>query len=349
MNVRLARIALGSLRNNKTTNQFVRRVATRWLVANMKLEYDRMMRLQYLEGVARHPQPGLWWKAGVRGLQAALRYFEGQAVQSSWFDPGNSGMFSIIEKTLRTVIGRYPAIHGTDPLDVINAALMGIPMDASEERERVLPAFEAGKYLRDKTLKGEEVPEGVAKGLLNKFMVRRVLDFVKAKKHETGLATDDEGAVRDIPDAEKSRVPAWEVMSALLFRDRDPLAKKLQALMRDTWKQSKPMTHWLDVVLATGSFPDMNEIADLFGIAKSSFGQRHWQPGWQKFIQAMWGDPGLRRDITTRMISEGVDVDDIPEALSTLVRRSDRPHKVASRSPILVALSFYPSYIFRSS
>ena len=120
INVNVAQITLKSLRVAKDTspqNKVIRRIATRWLVATMALEYDRMIRLQYLEGVAHIPV-NTWWKQGKNGLLKAMKHFEGEAIQNTWFDPGLTGMFPIINKTLKMLIGRYPSIHGTDPLDI---------------------------------------------------------------------------------------------------------------------------------------------------------------------------------------------------------------------------------------
>ena len=312
------RVASGT---RKASDQLILRVATRHIRANMKVEYDRMLRLQVLEG-AGHVPAGTWWKHGVRGLAKAKAHFEGQGVQPLWFDAGYSGMFPVIERTLKMIIGKNPSIHGTDVLDIINAALMGIPMDASDDKDRVLPAYNVGKHLAPKMLSGEETPESVGKGLLGKFMVRRVLDYVRHKKNETSMGTDDDGVPMDIEDKHDG-VPAWQFFAGLLFKGTDPLSRKLQGLMQETWARSPGMTLWLNKVRETGEFPRGSDIADEIGINKGTFSQKHWTPYWTKFLSAVWSDAALHKALSDRMTLEGVD-GDLPEAFHGVMDKADK-------------------------
>lgn len=313
---------------NTSGSTGVSRVATMWLRSNMVLEYDRMIRLQYLEGVAHKPL-GTWWKHGLQGMQQAMKFFSDSAVQSVWFDAGNSGMLGIIRQRVMAMVARSPAINGTDPYDIINSVLMGIPVDPTKEKLRDIPTYTAGKLLSEKTLRGEETPETVASGNLSKMFQRRVIDLSKSRQHETQLPTDDEGNVRDIQDHDKADVPAWHVLGALFFTDTDPFAKKVQGLMESMWESSPAMTAWLETVRLTGDYPDGASIATQVGITKQTYSQKHWIPRWDKFLRALLSNPYSRNEIIQRVQDAGSD-DSVTEAIEEFMSRTDRPGKVAT-------------------
>jgi len=351
MKVNAVRGALKAIRTSTVrapSDRIIRKVSTRWLVAAMNLEYDRMIRLQFLEGAAHVPE-GTWWKRGVMGLKAAEKHFEGHAVQEEWFDPGLTSMFPIIKRTLAMLIAKYPSIHGTDPLDIINAALMGISMNpTSGQNSRVLPAYEAGKYLREKVLNGVETPELVAKGLLGKFMVRRVLTYVRDKAKEVSIPVDEEGVIMDLRDDhdEGGGIGIENFISSLMFGPtEDPLARKVQDVMKASWPQNSAIDKWFGTIQMTGEVPQANEFAAQIGITPQTLGQRHLKPGLERAVRAIWNNQSLRRAIENRMIQEGLG-GRLPDTLQEISQRPDRI-KLASFYKLRTVLASYPQRILR--
>lgn len=347
MNAHLAQSALKAIRTAtvwSSADMIVHKVSARWLVANMNLEYDRMLRLQFLEGAAHVPE-GVWWKRSAAGLRAAQKHFEGQAVQSTWFDPGLSSLFPIIKKTLATLIAKYPAIHGTDPLDIINAALMGISMDpTSGKNNRVLPAYEAGKFLHERVLSGVETPGLVAKGMLGKFMVRRVLTYIRDKAKEVAIPDDEKGVTMDVRDDPSDRgVSIENFISSLMFGPTDdPLAKRVQDTMKASWPEDSIIDKWFGTIQITGEIPQRNEFAEQMGIFKQDLGTRHLTPGLERAVRAIWNNISLRKTIEERMIQEGVD-GDLPDTLSNVSKHV----KVATTYKLRSILASLPAWILR--
>ena len=347
MNSRTIRFALKMLNARTASPQgALNRVASRWLVANASLQYDILIRLQFLEGVAHVPQ-GTWSRLGKFGLPKAMKHFEGQAVQNVWFDAGNSGMFKIIYGTLRTVINRFPAIHGTDPFEILDGALMGLGQGTDFATDRSMTVYETGRFLHTKVLSGDETPESVGKGMLSKHMVRRVYTLAKQTK-EVQMGVDDEGNQMDVKDPGRT-ISALDFLAGLIFmQSPDPLAKAIQDLAAKTWANSAPMTIWLTHVLQDGEIPKGNQVAEEAGVSVQTFSQRHWRPAWIKFSQALYADKALKQAIETRMIQEGIN-DELPDALQDIAIRTDRMAS-GSRFPqqgLRTVLAFLPVFFTR--
>lgn len=344
MNTRTIQAALKLLAANRIANPN-RRVATRWLVANMMLQYDIMIRLQFLEGVA-HVPAGTWTRQGKLALPRVQKHFENQAVQNEWFDAGNTGMFKILYGSLRSVINRFPIIHGTDPYEIIDGALAGLGTGTDFAADRVMPVYETGAFLKVKVIKGEETPETVAKGILAKHLVRRVLTLAKQTK-EDQMGVDEKGVEVEVRDPGSS-VSAVDFLASMLFtKNPDPLAKSLQDLLADTWASSAPMTMWLEEARRTGEIPKGQDIAMMAGITPQTFSQRHFKPAWFKFGQALYANKALYRALETRLIQEGVQ-DELPEAFAEFVR-SDRMASANHSGQVLRILvgSYLPVFFAR--
>ena len=360
MNVTAAQSTLKDLRAAPSSSSS--RVAARWVEANMAAEYDKLIRLQILEGVAGVPVDTWLRQGGLRGLDRAKKVlmdkFPDNKINPEWFDPTATSTYKTLMAQTARAIASF-RVRDMDPHDFINSALMGIATDPLD-KERLRPGYQLG-HQRAKAviLDGTDTPQAVAAGGLSKALFNRVHDYANSKKREVSMPVDDED--NPIEFADKSEGTSALDFLAYLFFDQhgDALVNKVQDLMAKTWEGSSPMTHWLNYVLLTGDFPSMNEIAETSGISAQSFGQNHWRPRWNQFIKALWGDTSLRQEILTRMRREGIDTDPI-EDYDDLVLTTERVrnratktaspivHKVATAFLLRAIMEDFPDTLFRS-
>lgn len=308
------------------------RVATRWLTAGMEKEYDIMLRLQVLEGAAGVPLD-TWWKKGARGLGIAQKSFEQETLKPEWFDPALSGMFGVVQGILHTVINQYHL--SITPYDMINNALMGIPLDASAPRETLRAAYESGRVLAAKIRGGQETPISVARGKLGTYLARKVLaEYKHIRLEQIGLPEklDKEPGDIDIPDVPDEK-DFGDAMTVIFFHSHgDTLSLKLRNLMRASWAESPPMLRWLQIVEDENRWPQGKEIADEFGIG-AGFISNHWKPRWKKFLKELWRRKDLMGQLEDRMDRMGVVWNPkMPEGdqFLELLRRRDKPKTASS-------------------
>lgn len=319
MNIRLVLEALRQLRIRSASEKdpdarLSFRVASRYLMASLGEEYDRFLRLQVLEGAANVPVDR-WWKKGKMGFTAAAKAFEGDPLDPAWLN-GNqaSGMYGILNRIARSALHKYGVPF--EPFDLLNNALMGIPLDASRagEGERTLrPPFEAGKLLSDAIREGKETPESVAKGLLGKFIERKVSN--EAKRVREHLPEDDEGRVRDIPQVKTSPYGNVGMLLAAEMFGRgnpSPLSKALIGLVRKTWNTNKAwgptMTEWLERTL-NGEAIVLYDYALSKGISAQGFIQNHWAKAWNAFFKALKSSPQIIRALAAAADQVGLEWD----------------------------------------
>ena len=337
------------------SDRVANKVAARWLFANMVLEYDWLIRLQVLEGTAGVPQ-GTWWNKRERGLRMARRFLkgdndtesgEGKDINELWFTRENTGMFQIIKQIVTSEIKKSPYIRGGDPMGFINSALMGLSVDVTSDYIRSLPAYGAGKILKSGILRGSETPETVAKGNLSRMIKQRVMDESKTVVKLKQMPTDEEGNVKDLRDVDKDDVPAWQVLSALFFDEDDnsQLSRKLKNLMKEVFSSSVPMTAWLDKIQITGESPQLSDVAESVGIAKQTFGSRHWKPTWEKLFRAIFSNHDLMDEVLDRVKSDGADIDDLN--VDEFLDKMEKPHRVASIMLLSNSIRSFPDYMFR--
>jgi len=301
MNIKIARLALQQLRNDfahaSPEQRPQIRLAARWIVANEKQLYDQMLRAQVLEGAAGVPLD-TWWKQGKLGLAKASRTLREQKVNPAWFSPESSGMFIILEKILKGTIIKYPLIKGLEPLDVFNNAIMGVPLKADSPKERLRPAYEMGKHLRNKILDGTELPEALARGALGALFIRRVSDHNKSVRLESEMPTDDEGAVIDFSDTKPSQSSA-DFLLGNLIHGTDPGSRKIQEVMREAFSISKPMTLWLDIVTSNIDYNTLksNWIMEIIGKNPELPGDTEGFDKWKQELEASFDAETNRRGI----------------------------------------------------
>jgi len=285
------------------------RVASRWLLSTVTKEYDQMLRLQVLEGAAGVPE-GTWWKKGRRGFKPAADTLSGFSVHPDWFNPGQSKMGPIVGG----VVGKIINDTGVplDDLDIVNNALMGLPLDSSNPKRTKRPAYETGRVLSGKILSGKETPASVAKGKLSTYLFNKVLNEQASWNNDRNrkLPQDDEGRDLQHEDRGNSDMSPGNFLVKLITRSGDPLGKKVHKLMRRTWDQDGrtfqvPMLHWLDQ-LERGHLLTLTKLAAELGKSKQWISQQPWKQGWVAFFDAFWKDTALRKDIILRLEEEGI-------------------------------------------
>jgi len=316
------------------------RVASRWLVANMKDEYDAMIRLQILEGAAGVPVD-TWWQKGRRGFKDAASRFSDTNLVPQWLEPKNSGALGIIERNIKAMLNSTGVPF--DPMDIINNSLMGIRIDASDERDTQRAPYEAGKVLSKKISSGDETPASVAKGLLGTYLKRKVLNEAKRFKG-LPLPESEEGVPIALPDKSKSGMSPAKYLSKLIWRNRgDKLSKAIRKKMRSVWDRSgknwrETMLMWLDSA-EKGRFLSNKELAKITGETIGHVSDYIWKKAWIAFFTAMWDDKRLMHDITERLQLEGVSTGiEKPDVNDPSIKRGDpmlllRPKKKARTAP----------------
>lgn len=234
------------------------RVAARWLRANLKLDYDLMLRLQILEGVANVPV-GTWWRKGKMALPKAKAHFENSQIQSAWFDPGYTGMYGIIERVLMQILAKHPKVQ-MEPAEIVSHALMGMSFGKDTSKDRTPAPLTVGISLRRGILDGTETPDLVAKGTLSRSMIQRTMDKIDAVRKEHSLPSDEDGNEREVEDRDTSdTASSADFFRHMMFQGNDSVSKKLQGLLRDTWEPSAPMTMWMDLVTGQATQQDIKD------------------------------------------------------------------------------------------
>lgn len=338
MNVVVAREVLRQIQRQRTASvqdspsDLILRVASRYLIANIKMEYDRFLRLQVLEGAAGPTHLDRWWKKGKMGFAAAADAFSGTQIQPEWLNPNEySGMYAILERIAEATLHSYGV--SLEPFDFLNNALMGIPLDASDleddtgsvtpMKQTLRPPFEAGKYLSKKIRDGEESPQTVAKGVLGLFIKRKIQN--ESRHVLEALPEDDKGKVKDIRDNRGSLYSGiGDFMASLMFGrgPSNPLSDALIKMMRRVWKDGqeegkgknkikksdKAMILWLDLTLA-GKSPSLIELGELVGSTPQVIVKHFWPAGWNAFFKELKTHKRLLKDIADAAHLAGVDWD----------------------------------------
>ena len=323
MDIKVLRLVLDVLKTRTARDtpkqRLIIRVATRKIQADLHTEYDRFLRLQVLEGAMGIPV-GHWWNKGSRGLVEAQSSFQGLDLNPLWLSARNTGMFMVLEKVTDKALNSYHV--PLEPLDVINNALMGLGLDASTPGHILRPPYEAGKYLSKPILGGKETPISVAKGLLGRFLVRKIQ--AESKTVGFGMPEDAEGRQKDLPQGPTSDMNAGDLLVSIFFHDlSDPLGREIRDFMRSTWAgtpRQVPMDLWLDAV-EQGRIPKKQDIATQAGILPQVFSQNHWNPAWHAFFQALWKNGSLLHKLQDRYEQEGVEWFQVKPDIDALVTR----------------------------
>ena len=266
----------------------------------MEREYDIFLRLQILEG-ALGVAVDRWWRAGAKSFGEIAAFMQsrgvGEKIDPQWFSPSDTDVVDALTASLRRV---SPAI---EPVDTINDALLGIPVDPSSGKMTLRAPYEVGEYLSDKILRGKVSPRKVAEGLLGHFLGRKAM---------TGALRDARPSVRaDELDFLSQPPEAVDLLALIIFRDMaDPLGREIRAFMRATWasghKEHAALRFWLDGV-ERGVLLRGQDIAAEFHVSPQCFGQYLWARAWREFFEALWVNESLLLKLRKRYEHEGVE------------------------------------------
>lgn len=307
MNIKIARVLLKLLKTAGSQDLRIK-VAMRWIQADMRLEYDRMIRAQVLEGAAG-VREGSWWGERERGLKKAKAFYDdkGYPANPDWFNPQYSGLFGTLNTTLLKVIRKTGLT--IEPFDVIQNALAGMSLTGGFNLKR--PPYEAGKTLAEGIKNGKEHPRSVAAGKLGSYLNRKVLNEAKTLKYHEGIPIGVDDAEMEIADTPAEEQEAGDFLFSIIFGQRDdPLGKKIRNFMRNTWagtgRTEEVMNYWLDIVENEGRIPPKNEVSKAVGVLPQDFSQKYWPKGWKRVFDALWGTTSIRNQLQTRYEAEGI-------------------------------------------
>jgi len=320
MDIQASRIILKRLRAASDQDPAIK-MAVRWVQANLATEYDKLLRVQMLEGVAGVPVD-TWWKHGQRGMEQAQNFFEdlGINLNPKWFAK-YSGIFSLVDAALSSAIAQtgIPA----DPNDIIHNALMGLNFNATKTGLK-RPAYEAGRTLSSKIKDGNGTPKTVG-GVLKRYLENKVM--TEARTFKNYFEPMPEEGLPDIADTPSEEHDAGEFLLTILFWEiRDPLGKKIRNFMRQVWAgtgQERSMNIWLDFIEIKGRIPTKKEVAEATGITSQSF-IKHWRKAWFMFLSELWKSPRLLLELQKRYEAEHLpwfQSRPDPDSLFNIVRR----------------------------
>jgi hypothetical protein len=345
MNLRTAHETLKFLGKDPQSPEI--RVSSRWLQASMAVEYDLLLRLQILEGAAGVRVDSWWKKPKSQALTSARKFFENSGLNPEWLAERAQSLFNVLQRTLSGIIHSY---HLTiEPFEVLNNSLMGLPIDPTDtdsSSQILRQPYQAGKFLAQKIKSGEETPQSVGSGVLANMLKKKVVNLARHPLKQ--LQEDDQGRTRDIvrEDLPKEWEGAEEAnasryLTGLFYDLSDPLAKEIRDLMRQNWIRDPYMPYWLDQ-LEGHKDTSYASVAEHFGIASSSFHQRHWIPAWREFTQALYRNRILMEKINHRLviqhlepIGEELPLEALEQALHPLTKRAASLDCVISRYVLL--------------
>ena len=321
--IRIIKHALRLLRASLRTassGKLAIRVAIQKLLADGEAEYDKLFRLQVLEGAAG-VKMGTWWLRPHQGFKQAEDYFSGSALSPEWLSQSNTGMYNLLMKQTQAILSsKGEGVLRNSTSEVVGNALMGLKLDGSKRNKPMV--WRAGENLASDIAAGKETPKKVGYGLLGTWMKNQALNEIKhyqrRQEQEGRTVRDDETG--QIPDQTSGMSVASLAIS--LFLDRgDRLGKEIRNLMRKSWKgttQEKGMNMWLGKVMEKGEFLGeesgfMREIAKAVGMKpwRDSRGEhynlfRYWRTGWENFLKAFQADTRLQNKILVRARQGGI-------------------------------------------
>ena len=287
--------------------KLVLKVASRWLWASLRGDYDVFLRLQVLEGAAG-VNVGHWWKKGKAALPVARAAFEHDSVDPSWFTPSESDMFGVLNNTCSRALQQYHV--PLESFDFINNALMGIPMNPMD-REILHSPYEVGKASAAKIKSGVEVPGSIAGGPLGKYLVRKIMNEARSlhvREHANihqNQGENEDGSSRNefenLPDESRGSpfTDVGQFIYDTIFHDHtSSLGTKLRSLMHQVWESGpaykNTMIPWMEDALA-GRTKLLRSYADAVGIKPQTFTDAHWNIAWRDFFKAIRANPSLVR------------------------------------------------------
>ena len=261
------------------------RLAALWLSQTVSRDFDILMRLQILEGVAGVPLD-TWMSKQRRGLAIAASFFEDKGtlnkIKPEWFSRDDTRMANIVATNLAKRI-RSLKLKGVEPLDLIGSYLMGIGVNVNDAQVQ-RPCYVIGRNKADLILSGRESPQSLAKGFVSRYFINKLTPIWNKERRTVNVPVDGKGRIMDTEDRSHRPEEAFHdsnklrlVLNEIFFKDlHDPLGKKIRSLMRDTWKGSAPMLLWLDSIEAGHKPLTQSQLAAELGIQPGSIGARHW-------------------------------------------------------------------------
>jgi len=347
MNVRIAREALQMIEGTKDQSS-ESRVASRWLRASMATDYDLLIRLQILEGVAGVPVDTWWKKPKAEALREARTAFEGMPIKPEWLEAQSSTLFDVLTRKIGGLMRSYKLDN--EPYEVIHNSLMGIGLKGEAGIERA--PYNSGKKFSEEIKHGRETPLSVAQGPLSFMLSRKVHNMAKGRPSQ--MAEDDEGAIqeftqKDLPaqwGASEEETAAKYLTNLFFYDQTDSLGHEIRDLMRQVWSrggaESRVLVQWLDLIKQGMTSKDTKDptgrkqdLADYFGILPQAF-QKIWIRGWTNFLAALWADSSLMTKINQRLRDRHFETlrQDMPaEVLHKILVPTVRPYMRGTRKP----------------
>jgi len=277
------------LRSFQVDRTPISRVAFRWLFATQAKEYDILIRLQMLEGVAG-VSVDTWMKKGRQGLKEAQRYFEGTHLHPDWLSFGDTGVFSFALGYLRKKLADFKkegrVENNVDVLDFIIDLLMGVSINIDNMGWENLgrPFYRAGDKLSKQTLTGSS-PLTVLKGQGLWFPVRKLLNQPKQK------------AFQPDRNQESGAYTFAQLVADITFKDlSDPMGKRIRSWMRKSWSKYPQMIAWLGL-LEKGKLPESRKDQGALFYKNPPDFIRIYNPAFRAFLKDLWANSDWLRDL----------------------------------------------------
>lgn len=243
------------------------RIASAWLARTANKQYDLIIRLQVLEGVAGQPK-GVWYNKGIQGLNQAIKTLgNDHNIDPQWFSTSDTGMFNHLETSLGILLNKFKLYNKTKvdhsmALGFIHNMIMGFGFRGTGDASPML--FELGKWLKDKILAGKETPRTIIKAASH-FLTLKVLNIARDPAFEGRHNLNQDDDKTDLKEISEHELPghhkksATEVLLEAIKDHNDPLGKQMRANIREAVDKhtalGQMINSWVDYLEKTGDFP----------------------------------------------------------------------------------------------
>ena len=292
------------------------RIASAWVTRVANKQYDLIVRLQVLEGVAGQPH-GVWYNKGNQGLNQAIKALgDGHKIDPQWFSTSDTGMFNHLETTLNILLNKFKPynkirVDKSMALDFIHNIVMGFGFKGTGDSSPVL--YELGKWLKDKILAGKETPRTVINAASH-FLTLKLVNLTKLQDFH-GHFTHDDPDDKDLKEVSEHELPGYhkksatEVLLEAIKDHNDPLGKQMRANIRESVDKhtalGQMINSWVDHLEKTGDFPGKGDMAKQMGIAAGTL-STYWRIAWEKILKHIWNDKHLLKNLEERYTKQGV-------------------------------------------
>lgn len=207
------------------------RILLAHLIKASNVEYDKLCRVAFLEGVAGVPKGSMIKLPANVALSKLKKAFSGEPkISPEWFENKDTGMFKYITSNLGSILKTQTLLK--EPLEIINTAII-----TTTEKS---PFYSAGEKSAEAVLNGASPKESASKGLVL-FLKRKALNdlrsktteqrrFVSPRENDDG---EEENMLENIGDSSEEFDEMATGLSGILMDRTNPLRMDVLQIIKD--------------------------------------------------------------------------------------------------------------------